>query len=81
MTEDGMQRITEQGELRVVESSGNFDVMSQTIADAVALLRQQGQRPEVRLTTDETTVIAFDGTEVRVATEITGSVPAWRADA
>ena len=76
VTEDGTQRITELGELRVVEPSGNFDVMLQTIADAVALLRQQGQRPEVRLTTHEATVIAFDGTEVRIATEITGSVPA-----
>jgi hypothetical protein len=76
VTEDGMRRITELGELRVIEPTGGVDVTAQTVADAVALLRQQGQRAEVRLTTDEATVIAFDGTEVRIATEITGSMPA-----
>ena len=75
VTEDGMHRFTEEGESRVLEAGGDPSAIAQTVADAVALLRQQGQKPQVRVTADAATVIAFDGTEVRVTAEIGGSLP------
>ena len=73
VTEDGTQRVTEEGQFRVLEPRGNSDSISQAVADAVALLRQQGRKAEARVTADEITVTAFDGTRVRVKTEAIGS--------
>jgi hypothetical protein len=73
VTEDGKQRLTEEGEFRILESSGDFNHIFQAVADAVALLRQQGGKPIVRLTADETTVTAFDGTVVRLTMDVIGS--------
>lgn len=73
VTENGKQRVTEQGQVRILETDGKSEPIAQIVADAVARLRKRGEEPKVRVTVEERTVRAFDGTKVRVATEIIGT--------